>query len=130
MRESKGSVEVSRFLILESVKTFFNDFFPKIKKLTKPDEDDPYKEITEWFKDKELFVDENLDNKAYNDTFKTIKVLKSFVKKEIPNLENKDENFMCEFLLWGLSSYKKISITRTSRGLSFSDSFSDYINRL
>ena len=128
--EQEGSVEVSRFLILESVKTFFNDFFPKIKKLTKPDEDDPYKEITEWFKDKELFVDENLDNKAYNDTFKTIKVLKSFVKKEIPNLENKDENFMCEFLLWGLSSYKKISITRTSRGLSFSDSFSDYINRL
>lgn len=128
--EQEGSVEVSRFLILESVKTFFNDFFPKIKKLTKPDEDDPYKEITEWFKDKELFVDENLDNKAYNDTFKTIKVLKSFVKKEIPNLENKDENFMCEFLLWGLSSYKKINITRTSRGLSFSDSFSDYINRL
>ena len=30
--EQEGSVEVSRFLILESVKTFFNDFFPKIKK--------------------------------------------------------------------------------------------------
>jgi len=128
--EQEGSVEISRLLILESVKTFFVNFFPKIKKLNKAEELDPYKDIVDWFKDKELFIDENLDNKAYADTFKTIKTLKNFVKKEIPDISVKDENFMCEFLLWGLSSYKKVNITRTSRGLSFSDSFSDYINGL
>ena len=128
--EQEGAVEISRLLILESVKTFFVNFFPKIKKLNKAEQIDPYAEIVDWFKDKELFIDENLDNKAYNDTFKTIKVLKSFVKKQIPGINTKDENFMCEFLLWGLSSYKKVNITRTSRGLSFSDSFSDYINGL
>ena len=128
--EQEGAVEISRLLILESVKTFFVNFFPKIKKLNKAEQLDPYAEIVDWFKNKELFIDENLDNKAYNDTFKTIKVLKSFVKKQIPNIDTKDENFMCEFLLWGLSSYKKVNITSTSRGLSFSDSFSDYINRL
>ena len=128
--EQEGAVEISRLLILESVKTFFVNFFPKIKKLNKAEQLDPYAEIVDWFKDKELFIDENLDNKAYNDTFKTIKVLKSFVKKQIPGIDTKDENFMCEFLLWGLSSYKKVNITRTSRGLSFSDSFSDYINGL
>ena len=128
--EQEGAVEISRLLILESVKTFFVNFFPKIKKLNKADQLDPYAEIVDWFKNKELFIDENLDNKAYNDTFKTIKVLKSFVKKQIPSIDTKDENFMCEFLLWGLSSYKKVNVTRTSRGLSFSDSFSDYINGL
>ena len=128
--EQEGAVEISRLLILESVKTFFVNFFPKIKKLNKAEQLDPYAEIVDWFKDKELFIDENLDNKAYNDTFKTIKVLKSFIKKQIPGIDTKDENFMCEFLLWGLSSYKKVNITRTSRGLSFSDSFSDYINGL
>ena len=128
--EQEGAVEISRLLILESVKTFFVNFFPKIKKLNKAEQLDPYAEIVDWFKNKELFIDENLDNKAYNDTFKTIKVLKSFIKKQIPNIDTKDENFMCEFLLWGLSSYKKVNITRTSRGLSFSDSFSDYINGL
>ena len=128
--EQEGAVEISRLLILESVKTFFVNFFPKIKKLNKAEQLDPYAEIVDWFKDKELFIDENLDNKAYDDTFKTIKVLKSFVKKQIPSIDTKDENFMCEFLLWGLSSYKKLNITRTSRGLSFSDSFSDYINGL
>ncbi len=128
--EQEGAVEISRLLILESVKTFFVNFFPKIKKLNKAEQIDPYAEIVDWFKDKELFIDENLDNKAYNDTFKTIKVLKSFIKKQIPGIDTKDENFMCEFLLWGLSSYKKVNITRTSRGLSFSDSFSDYINGL
>ena len=128
--EQEGAVEISRLLILESVKTFFVNFFPKIKKLNKAEQLDPYAEIVDWFKNKELFIDENLDNKAYNDTFKTIKVLKNFVKKQIPSIDTKDENFMCEFLLWGLSSYKKVNITRTSRGLSFSDSFSDYINGL
>ncbi len=128
--EQEGAVEISRLLILESVKTFFNNFFPKIKKLSKPDEFDPYANIIDWFKDKELFIDENLDNKAYNDTFKTIKILKLFIKKQIPEIDKVNENFMCEFLLWGLSSYKKVNLTRTSRGLSFSDSFSDYINGL
>ena len=128
--EQEGATEISRLLILESVKTFFINYFPKIKKLNKSEELDPYNELLHWFKNKELFIDENLDNKSYNDTFKTIKVLKKFVKNYIPKIDPKDENFMCEFLLWGLSSYKKVSITRTSRGLSFSDSFSDYINGL
>ncbi len=128
--EQEGATEISRLLILESVRTFFVNYFPKIKKLNKSEELDPYNEILDWFKNKELFIDENLDNKSYNDTFKTIKVLKKFVKNYIPKIDPKDENFMCEFLLWGLSSYKKVTITRTSRGLSFSDSFSDYINGL
>ena len=128
--EQEGATEISRLLILESVKTFFINYFPKIKKLNKSEELDPYNELLHWFKNKELFIDENLDNKSYGDTFKTIKVLKKFVKNFIPKIDPKDENFMCEFLLWGLSSYKKVSITRTSRGLSFSDSFSDYINGL
>ena len=128
--EQEGATEISRLLILESVRTFFVNYFPKIKKLNKSEELDPYSEVSDWFKNKELFIDENLDNKSYNDTFKTIKVLKKFVKNHIPEIDLKDENFMCEFLLWGLSSYKKVSITRTSRGLSFSDSFSDYINGL
>ena len=128
--EQEGATEISRLLILESVKTFFINYFPKIKKLNKSEELDPYNEVLDWFKNKELFIDENLDNKSYDDTFKTIKVLKKFVKNYIPKIDPKDENFMSEFLLWGLSSYKKVSITRTSRGLSFSDSFSDYINGL
>jgi len=128
--EQEGATEISRLLILESVRTFFVNYFPKIKKLNKSEELDPYSEVLDWFKNKELFIDENLDNKSYDDTFKTIKVLKKFVKNHIPKIDPKDENFMCEFLLWGLSSYKKVSITRTSRGLSFSDSFSDYINGL
>ncbi|MDB4024602.1 AAA family ATPase [Flavobacteriaceae bacterium] len=128
--EQEGATEISRLLILESVRTFFVNYFPKIKKLNKSEELDPYSEVLDWFKNKELFIDENLDNKSYNDNFKTIEVLKKFVKNHIPKIDPKDENFMCEFLLWGLSSYKKVSITRTSRGLSFSDSFSDYINGL
>ena len=126
--EQEGASEISRLLIIEASKTFFGDFFPKIKKLNKEDYVDPYQEITNWFKENELFIDENLDNISYGDTFDTIKPVKSFVKKYIPKIKSDDFNFFCEFLLWGLSSFKKITINRTSKGLSFSDSFSDYIN--
>ena len=128
--EQEGANEISRLLIVESVKSFYNDFFPKIKKLKKETEKDPYQKLMDWFVDKELFLDENLDNKSYEDTFKTIKELKIFVRKHAPDIDSKDENFMCEFLLWGLSAFKKVSVTRTSKGISFSDSFSDYINGL
>ena len=126
--EQEGATEISRLLIIEASKTFFNDFFPKIKKLNKEDYTDPYGDIVNWFKENELFIDENLDNNSYGDTFETIKPLKKFVKKHLPKIKSNDLNFFCEFLLWGLSSFKKITITRTSKGLSFSDSFSDYIN--
>ena len=126
--EQEGATEISRLLIVEASKTFFNDFFPKIKKLNKEDYSDPYGDIINWFKENELFIDENLDNNSYGDTFETIKPLKKFVKKHLPKIKSNDLNFFCEFLLWGLSSFKKIIITRTSKGLSFSDSFSDYIN--
>jgi magnesium chelatase subunit I len=33
--EQEGATEISRLLIVESAKTFFNDFFPKIKKTYK-----------------------------------------------------------------------------------------------
>jgi len=69
------------------VRTFFVNYFPKIKKLNKSEELDPYSEVLDWFKNKELFIDENLDNKSYNDTFKTIKVLKKFVKNHIPKID-------------------------------------------
>jgi len=39
--EQEGAVEISRLLILESVKTFFVNFFPKIKKLNKVEQLDP-----------------------------------------------------------------------------------------
>ena len=126
--EQEGATEISRLLIIESCKTFFSKFFPKIKKLNKEGYVDPYSEIKDWFKNSELFIDENLDNKSYDDTFKTIGVLKKFVKNHVKELDPKDLNFMCEFLLWGLSAHKKILITRTSRGLSFNDSFSEFIN--
>ena len=38
---------------------------------------------------------------------KQLNELKSFVKKHTPKLDSKDENFMCEFLLWGLSAFEK-----------------------
>ena len=63
--EQEGATEISRLLILESVRTFFVNYFPKIKKLNKSEELDPYSEVLDLFKNKELFIDENLDNKSY-----------------------------------------------------------------
>ena len=45
-------------------------------------------------------------------------------------LTDKDIYFMKEILLWGLSSYKKLTKKRTLEGLEFKDSIGSYLKNL
>ena len=64
--EQEGANEVSFHLISMSIKTLFPKYFPKIEKLEKPNETGPYYEILEWFfKDNELFFEDDLNEKQY-----------------------------------------------------------------
>ena len=52
-------------LISSAVKSIFNKYFPKIEKLTKPDEITPYDKLLNWFSNKQLVINDNLNNKDY-----------------------------------------------------------------
>ena len=129
--EQEGANEVSFHLISMSIKTLFPKYFPKIEKLEKPNEASPYDEVLEWFfKDNELFIEDDLNEKEYCKTLDNLPGLSKIVKKHLPDLDKKDHYFMMEFILWGLESYQKLNKLRRLEGIYFKDSLGSFINRL
>lgn len=50
--EEEGAAGVALQLIGDAVKTLFPNYFPKIEKLQRPDENTPYDDLVEWFLNK------------------------------------------------------------------------------
>jgi len=63
--EEEGAEQVSYNLISDAVKTLFTKYFPKIEKLTKPDEISVYDSILEWFTVNQVILRDDLNNKDY-----------------------------------------------------------------
>lgn len=129
--EQEGAEQISYHLISESIKTLFPDFFPKIEKLEKQDEEGPYDDILGWFfQDNQLFLEDALTEKKYQKTLKEIAGIESIIKKYQPECKPEDHYFMMEFLLWGLEAFKKLNKYRTMEGFQFKDSLGSYISGL
>ncbi|WP_029033700.1 AAA family ATPase [Salinimicrobium terrae] len=129
--EQEGSAFVAQELIGEAVKTLFPTMFPKIEKLQKPDAEDPYSEIVEWFFSESGFelLDETSD-KEYKRALDSIPALEKLVNKHQPNVSQEDKYFLKEFVLWGLVEYKKLNKFRFAEGMQFKDIYGSYIEGL
>ena len=129
--EQQGAEQISFHLINQAVKSLFKNYFPEIKKLEKVDAKGPFDDLLGWFyKDNELFLEDILPNKIYQDTLKSIPNLEKTLIKYVPKLAIEDKYFMMEFLLWGLDANKKIQKRRTIEGLQFSDGLGTYFDNL
>ncbi|MDB4014990.1 AAA family ATPase [Flavobacteriaceae bacterium] len=129
--EQEGAEQISYHLISESIKTLFTDYFPKIEKLQKDDEVGPYDVILEWFfKDNELFLEDVLPDRSYQDSLTLIPGIKEVLDIHLDTCDEKDRYFMMEFLLWGLESNKKLNKYRTLEGFQFKDSLGSYLSGL
>ena len=129
--EQEGADQISFLLINEGIKTIFNEFFPIIKKLEKPDEVGPYDDILGWFVDNsELFIGDEFTDNEYKKSIDQIKPVSKIIDKYCKGILDKDIYFMKEILLWGLSSYKKLTKKRTLEGLEFKDSIGSYLKNL
>lgn len=129
--EQEGASEVAYHLISSAIKTLFPLYFPKIEKLEKPNLEGPYDELLAWFfKENELFIEDDLDEKNHQKALEGIPAIKKIMKKFQSDLDIKDYYFMVEFLLWGLEAHQKLNKLRTFEGTQFKDSLGSFINRL
>jgi magnesium chelatase subunit I len=125
--EQEGAEEVARHLIKEAIGSLFNEYFPKIEKLEKPNAKTPYDTVLEWFyEDNQLILSENQNNKDYEKSL-DIPVLDDLVKKYVKNIDKKDLNIFKEFLLWGLEFNKKLNFEKAKDGYQFKDTMADYL---
>ncbi|SDL59726.1 magnesium chelatase subunit I [Salinimicrobium catena] len=129
--EQEGSAEVALQLIGDAVRTLFPRLFPKIEKLSKPDDEDPYAEVVEWFFSENGFelLDETSD-KEYKKALDSIPALEKLIDKYQPETSKEDRYFLKEFILWGLVEYKKLNKHRFAEGVQFKDIYGSYISGL
>jgi len=128
--EQEGAAFVAEHLIGKAVHTLFAMLFPRIEKLERPKEKSPYQEIIDWFAEHELELPDDEDDAVYRKQLDSIAPLKALVKRYQPDTPKKDLYFVYEFVLWGLSEYKKIGKKRFEEGYQFRDLLGSYISNL
>lgn len=129
--EQEGAAAVAEILLGSAVKTLFGEHFPKIEKLEKNKDKGPFQEIVDWFfNESGLELTDDATDSDYQKELDKIIPLKQLIQKYQPDTPKDDLLFMKEFILWGLSEYKKLSKDRFSEGYQFKDPFGSYISKL
>ena len=128
--EQEGAAVVAFNLIGEAVKTLFEEFFPKIGKLQKQEDEGPYDDIVSWFfnqKDGFELLDD-LQDKEYKTLLDAITPLDDLLGEFQPNVTKEDSYFVKEFVLWALVEFKQLSKHRFTEGIQFRDPYGSFIS--
>ena len=128
--EQEGAAMVAYNLIGEAVKSLFPEFFPKIEKLKKEEEETPYDDIISWFfnqLDGFEILDE-LRDKEYKALLDAVSPLDDLLGKYQPNLKKEESYFVKEFVLWALVEFKQLSKYRFTEGIQFKDPYGSFIS--
>lgn len=129
--EQEGAAFVADHLICEATKTLFLNYFPKIEKLKKKEEQTPYDAILAWFYEVGSFeLPAESSNEVYASTLMGVGSLKAFIEKYQPNIAAKDQPFIMEFVLWALVEFKQLSKSKTADGTSFNDLYNKLLSGL
>ncbi|WP_299276202.1 sigma 54-interacting transcriptional regulator [uncultured Psychroserpens sp.] len=127
--EQEGAAMVAYNLIGEAVKRLFSEFFPKIEKLKKEDEETPYDTIVSWFFNQQdgFEILDDLRDKEYRALLDGISPLDDLLGQYQPKLRKEDSYFVKEFVLWALVEFKLLSKYRFTEGIQFKDPYGSYI---
>jgi magnesium chelatase subunit I len=130
--EQEGASEVAKQLIADAVKTQFADYFPKIEKLQKEGETQPYDDIMSWFFEQSSGFEllDSLTDEDYKLQLDRIEPLDDLLEHYVPDIPEQDHYFLKEFVLWALVEYRKLSKYHMSDGLRFKDVYGGYISGL
>lgn len=129
--EQEGAAEVAEMLIASAIKSQFVDYFPKIEKLKKDSDEDPYEALITWFFEESGFeLLDTLTDQEYHEKLSMIEPLEALIQKYVPDVSPMDQDFYKEFVLWALSEFKKLSRHHLGDGLHFKDVYGGYISGL
>lgn len=129
--EQEGVSQVAQQLIADAVNTIFFQKFPKIEKLVKQGDPDPYAEIVGWFFDENDFeLLDSFSDAEYKNELDRIIPLQQLIEKYQPETSKKDKYFLKEVILWALAENKKLSRFSLGNGLHFKDLYGSYIDGL
>lgn len=128
--EQEGAAVVAYNLIGEGIKSLFEEFFPKIEKLKKQNEETAYDDIVSWFFNQQEGFEllDDLRDKEYKSRLDAISPIDDLLGKYQPKLRKEDSYFVKEFVLWALAEFKQLSKHRFSEGIQFKDPYGSFIS--
>ncbi len=128
--EQEGAAVVAYNLIGEAVKSLFQEYFPKIEKLKKQDEETPYDELISWFFNLEGGFEllDDLPETEYRNVINVVTPLNAILEKYQPNVPEDEMYFVKEFVLWAMVEYQYLSKQRFSEGIHFKDPYGSFIS--
>ncbi len=128
--EQEGATFVAMNLIGEAVKNLFDNYFPKIEKLQRQDQETPYDHVVSWFFNQEDGVEllDDLRDKQYQSVLSNITPLDDLLGEYLPALKQEDSFFVKEFVLWALVEYKLLSKQRFAESTQFKDPYGSFIS--
>jgi len=126
--EQEGADSVAEILIDDAVKSLFPEYFPKIEKLQRKDEETVYDELLHWFFQGEGFeLLDDFTDEEYKRALDSIPALNQLIKDNQPDYDKNEVYFLKELLLWGLVSFKKLNKQRFTDGYEFKDLYSSFL---
>jgi magnesium chelatase subunit I len=128
--EQEGAALVAQHLISDAIHTFFPAYFPKIEKLEKQGEKNPFSDTIEWFYASGFQLLDDCSDEEYQSILNDVTPLDVLIKKYQPQTLPEDIYFMKEFILWGLVEYDKLSKDRFENGYQFKDTLGSFIDKL
>ncbi|WP_299252478.1 magnesium chelatase [uncultured Lacinutrix sp.] len=130
--EQEGAAQVAYNLIGEAVKSLFPEFFPKVEKLKKQEDESPYDDIVSWFFNASEGFEllDGLRDKEYNALLDAVSPLDDLLAEHQPKLSKQESYFVKEFVLWALVEHKQLSKHRFTEGIQFKDPYGSFISGL
>lgn len=109
--EQEGADEVAQILIDAAVTVQFEKLFPRISKLEKAGTSTPYSEIVAWFDENLVELNYTDIDEAFDESLMSVKPLAAFVREYASNLDESDQLFCMELVLWALAESGKLDKT-------------------
>ena len=129
--EQEGADFVANALLDNAIKTLFPRYFPKVEKLEKQGEETVYDDLISCFFNGDGFeLLDSFNDANYKAKLDEVTPLDGLLADYQPDIEKEDVYFEKEFILWGLTQFKKLSKYRYSGGLQFKDPYGSYISGL
>lgn len=128
--EQEGATNVSYALIRSALRQQSIRFFPELKDLKKKDnkQSKVYAKIMSWFNSNQLDLSNDASDEKYAKQLSKVEGLKEAVKGKFPQLPQKAQLLMMEYLLHAMAEYSLLSKAQLERSFEFGDLFSSIFN--
>ena len=126
--EQEGAHIVAENLIGSALRTLLPRYFPKLDKLSREDENNPYTTIVNWFGEGNSVDLLDDDTEAeYHKALDGVRGLGTMVDKYQSKATTQERYFYMEMVLHALAEFSKLDKDRLERGFNFSDLFSSML---